>query len=524
MDELLPKANPYAPQDTAAFLLKALAPDYLTYQYQPPNIDQNTPPGKVGPGEMRPQDFIPQMAVDAATFVPGLAAKATMGALGAAKMLGRETAAPMYSGVERALQGAKMPSATAEEWARYIRNQPGVKKSELEWLGEPLIEPHPGKLSREDAFNSLPMPPRLGEVIRSNDPHWLYPNVQNNPKYPEYQMPGGTNYREQLTTFNNPPFEFPGHKGGHWDEPNVLFHNRMNDRDITGVGKSLHSEEIQSDWHGQGHEGTYLDTKGLENWRQLQDAWIESTKAIPEARQKAARDLGFKDYEDMYNKRGLDVYGGIEAHPEVKAARDKELSARNALEPFENVVPDAPFKKPEEYGGLALKKMLNEAVEKNYDAISWTPGNVQEERWPGHDWKWFYDKILPNTANDLGKKFGARVEQHVYEPSQPTKYKVTPLDDPRLGSYPIRHDALPENMRRNEPFITPNLHQDVWHANPGNHKIEPIEWSEPKTMSVMRITPKLREHVMTKGFPLFTAGAVATPAVNDYVNALKGEQ
>ena len=37
------------------------------------------------------------------------------------------------------------------------------------------------------------------------------------------------------------------YRSSHWDEPNVLAHIRMNDRNIDGK-KSLHLEEIQSDW------------------------------------------------------------------------------------------------------------------------------------------------------------------------------------------------------------------------------------------------------------------------------------
>jgi len=40
------------------------------------------------------------------------------------------------------------------------------------------------------------------------------------------------------------------YRSSHWDEPNILAHMRMNDRTIDGK-KSLHLEEIQSDWGQQ---------------------------------------------------------------------------------------------------------------------------------------------------------------------------------------------------------------------------------------------------------------------------------
>ena len=49
-------------------------------------------------------------------------------------------------------------------------------------------------------------------------------------------------------------------KSSHWDEPNVLAHVRMNDREIPGVGKSLHIEETQSDL-GQAHRKESIKIK-----------------------------------------------------------------------------------------------------------------------------------------------------------------------------------------------------------------------------------------------------------------------
>ena len=54
-------------------------------------------------------------------------------------------------------------------------------------------------------------------------------------------------------------------KSSHWDEPNVLAHARVNDREIPGVGKSLHIEEIQSDWHQAGRKQGYKVTEQKAN-------------------------------------------------------------------------------------------------------------------------------------------------------------------------------------------------------------------------------------------------------------------
>jgi len=191
-------------------------------------------------------------------------------------------------------------------------------------------------------------------------------------KYHGYQLPGGENYREMLMTLPGKPKGLPTeaqykaldakfgtgeqltskemelhqnyermlnglpnrddvapYKSSHWDEPNILAHVRMNDRTIEGK-KSLHLEEIQSDWHQQGREQGY---KGVNA-----------------------------------NNKNIEVPEG------VNAAADPRLWDKS-----ETGVPDAPFKKT--WHELALKRMLREAAEKGYDRLSWTPGEAQAARY-----------------------------------------------------------------------------------------------------------------------------------------------
>jgi len=167
-------------------------------------------------------------------------------------------------------------------------------------------------------------------------------------KYHSYQLPGGENYREMLLTMPNEKYntakirareiekrinkiqdEFDdlnllealekapvniaeqraklsnefnvltkerrefvmpeaGYKSYHWDEPNILAHVRMNDRTIDGK-KSLHLEEVQSDWHQQGRDKGYklptgeakkLEARRLELEKQGGDLRAEG-KEIP---------------------------------------------------------------------------------------------------------------------------------------------------------------------------------------------------------------------------------------------------
>jgi len=94
-------------------------------------------------------------------------------------------------------------------------------------------------------------------------------------KFSDYQLPGGKKYKEilltlpsksglkKLTGFNSISEASKraeklkqDYKSPHWDEPNVLAHVRMSEREIDGK-KVLHVEEIQSDWHQRGREKGY---------------------------------------------------------------------------------------------------------------------------------------------------------------------------------------------------------------------------------------------------------------------------
>ena len=133
--------------------------------------------------------------------------------------------------------------------------------------------------------------------------------------------------------------------GGHYGEhPNVLAHVRFNDR-VSDHGKTLNIEEIQSDWHQEGRKKGYQ---------------------LP-AREKASLESEFKSL----------------ANDQSAAAMIRRGEIVNILEgrtpPGTGSVPDAPFKTS--WHELAMKRMIAYAVQNNYDAISWTKGETQANRY-----------------------------------------------------------------------------------------------------------------------------------------------
>lgn len=239
---------------------------------------------------------------------------------------------------------------------------------------------------------------------------------ENQPtKYHSYQLPGGENYREMLLTLpERQPKAFierdkfvnelkdkygkdtwdmnmsqeegakfkqlqdeyfkaknadeynPSnpYKSSHWDEPNILAHVRMNDRNIDGK-KSLHLEEVQSDWHQQGRDKGYR---------------VDPTEVQRIVAERLEPNKQFLPQEVI----------GLDGKVKVEWATDSQLrhwvkegiitdAEANSLLANVGGVPDAPFKKT--WHELALKRMIREAAEKGYDRLSWTPGEAQAARY-----------------------------------------------------------------------------------------------------------------------------------------------
>lgn len=209
------------------------------------------------------------------------------------------------------------------------------------------------------------------------------------PKFAQYQEPGGTNYREVLLRVPEmdpltPAAQAAEQRGvivertgrgasfrsSHWEEPNVLAHIRMNDRVGPAGEKVLHVEEIQSDWHQKGRKEGYASPAG--------------SLAQKELRATMSPDGGYWEVRTAEGNEFVSNVYGTQFMDEVSAIREArrriiEEPARVSQGP---TVPNAPFKETPEWMGLAMKRVLDEAVAGGYDAVSWTPGVKQANRYP----------------------------------------------------------------------------------------------------------------------------------------------
>lgn len=620
--------------------------------------------------------------VAALQFSPGAAAEPVVTAATEAGKPGAAIAAaehtPFYSAVEQAIPKAPQAKMTADQWTGWLKNQPGVKAEELEWSG--LGDLPKGPITKDQLLTHLKenqVQPQLveksGEPPMSEDEQVeavrnkmeeefarQYPfstaddfrdymdtdegfekyhellaelpeQMERQPKYSGYQMPGGSNYRETLLTLPsdrqidpatiheqlaqlemefqkldpNDPMSVPRRRelrakvniletqlnspqtafqSSHWEEPNVLLHLRMNDRVIDaepianieakvqaampnakyaasgtpdqlvkrgvltpqeaadwsrvhnfqsgyenqpGTGlKTLHLEELQSDWHQKGRKQGYDD---------------------PIAREAAEKKLEAAGYPISNEDAQAAFREGIINREDVDAIR-------------RNYIPNAPFKTT--WPDLGLKTAITKAAREGYDSISWTPGEKQAERYDlskhvdairyaknpadgtytlaaekgdqfhpigndipeskledylgkdvaervikgmgdetngvkllsgldlkvgGEGMKGFYDKMLVDKANALGKKFGAKVE-----------YKNVPIGLNPDNYILSRHGTgwvLVEKSTgdRMNPIFSSGGQAEEWLKKQNNSIKVPV----------LRLTPQLKEQAL-KGMPLFT--------------------
>jgi len=261
-----------------------------------------------------------------------------------------------------------------------------------------------GELS--DSQNNLASPElrRLSEALRQAYTARGAEGGGAQTKYGQWQLPGGENYREVLVTIpSNPSMPFaeylaayrerfpntradeamirnywqaghglpaPGvvsgksdpavYRSSHWDEPNVLAHFRLNDRTDADGNHVLFVEEIQSDWHQKGRKEGYGPTK------------------ISPDRYEVRHDPA-GDAEFPWSVISKDTGREINRTRDEAAAHMVVDEAIQHREKREAGVPNAPFKKS--WPLLAFKRILREAAENGYDAVAWTTGEQQAERY-----------------------------------------------------------------------------------------------------------------------------------------------
>jgi len=235
------------------------------------------------------------------------------------------------------------------------------------------------------------------------------------PKFSQYTEPGGSNYREiilQSPAVNYTDSHFPGEKGN-------LAWIRVNDRTGPNGEKILHVEEIQSGLHQKGRKEGYLGV-GEASKQEIDAARSRlgrANRALEVAHNQAVEELGYGSPRNMLSAKARDA---IDAHPAVIEAGKEFVAADQDLADLlakgKSGVPDAPFKETPEWMGLAMKRVLDEAVAGGYDQVSWTPGVRQADR---YNLRKAADAVLYDPASHhlTVSKNGSVVHSGNYDPA-----------------------------------------------------------------------------------------------------------
>lgn len=234
----------------------------------------------------------------------------------------------------------------------------------------------------------------------------------------DLQLPGGTNYREVLLTlprketttgdvaqrlFGRPMASLlederqavademrrtydataRDFRSGHWDQPNVLAHIRLNDRTDADGKRVLFVEELQSDWAQAGRKRGFAD----------------KSVSMPEL---------IKQYDDLNRERRTlerQIAEGDDADPATQAAAERSADVNRQMVALSDRmtalrygIPRSPFvTKTDAWVALALKRVIRMAAEEGYDAVAWTTGEQQAKR---YDLSERVDRIHYEQADD----------------------------------------------------------------------------------------------------------------------------
>jgi hypothetical protein len=146
------------------------------------------------------------------------------------------------------------------------------------------------------------------------------------------------------STFGSKPISNKSFHTRHWDEANIVAHTRFNTRTTTDGKNILFLEEVQSDWGQKGKKEGFASPLNTE-----------------QAKVKVQEIMGRVASGELTQ---------AEAMPMIESYTQKI-----------STVPNMPFKNTDQWAGLAFRRMIRYAIDNGFDAIAWTPGQVQAERY-----------------------------------------------------------------------------------------------------------------------------------------------
>lgn len=226
------------------------------------------------------------------------------------------------------------------------------------------------------------------------------------------------------------------YRSGHWDEPNVLAHTRINDRTTADGKRVLFVEEIQSDWHQDGRKYGYAsEMKTITSpFGNQVPATMDEAKRVPDAPfSKTWHEFVFKRILRMAADGGYDAVAWTTGDQQAERYDlSKQIDSIGYVKRGEDLYRLAVWGKngeevyrddsvsPASMEGMIGKEMTQKVIggvgrqENGYTYLEDVDLKVGGEGMQG-----FYDKILVDFANKYGKKWGAQVTEATIDTTNP---------------------------------------------------------------------------------------------------------
>lgn len=462
----------------------------------------------------------------------------------------------MFSTLDELVRAAPFEKVPAQQWQNYLKpglalQREGVmfplKKEELEYSGLGSLQGQ--SLDRNAVLDYIQQNrPEFNMHIGTQDMSAANVDrmrqtqspergfVLDPAKYAEHAHTPGVpgSYEESVTT--SPSFgSFPSHFS-----PQDISWSRTtrHPADLPGSPLTRLIEEIQSDRHEAAAEKLINTGSGQVPIERANPEWLDEPGAVVRR--------GYQTPESQQQFLETSRMGQQNSQP-----------------------PDTPFKNPEDYAGLELRKQLLNSVNQGDQYLALTRGADQVQRYEqgmgggkGEGMSYIYDTIYPKALRKLAKQYGAEVtdvpinvkstadvrpqtlsnhgventSELLQDASWPNEYleKASALHDDLAFELGEQHPKLKEarNILTHLTNAADEGHGEVdsgsiedlenalsWAHGDWNKKLGSIA-TKQKTFPAMHITPEVAERVKKAGVPLFSlAGAAALSAQGNDANA-----
>jgi hypothetical protein len=305
----------------------------------------------------------------------------------------------------------------------------------------------------------------------------------------------------------------------HWDEPNILAHLRVDDRTDVDGKRVLFVNEIQSDWAQEGRKRGFSadahsivdpELGAIPQQSQVPSApFVTDTKAWVSLALKRATIMavegGYDRVAFITGKQAADLYDLSKQVDRIDyhTFRDPAKNTLEAVKDGEIVVSKAalPEELPDLIGKDAAERLLKQ---KDYYGQYTLEG--EDLKVGGQGMLAFYDKIVPQVANDILKKVGGG---KVGEVAFPSRFDLAERDggwvviDTKTGMF-YRGDQSTSLWTEKYPkiFISEATAEKAAQALDAQE-------DGPGVQPGFDITPKMREE-LAGGMPLFSTARQVT--------------